>query len=352
MSWYIILPLVAFVVVASTITANYFSATGHVINVPNPTNGSLSIGKSCPSSCDDGNSCTFDYCNDSTGHSCVHTPLNGSTDQCKGYTSTCKINTCVSGQCVQLNQSNCCGNGQCEYGQGEGCVQCPQDCGACPNTSTQSQQSITPTTGQNQTQTAQSQNQTQTTQTTQQNQTSNNLNHIIISEVLTGQNEFIELYNPSNDINTAGWYLSYYSSGNNWNDTQRNWAFPNSTILKSGKFFLINVFNTSNPDWTVLTTCGTPYSVGQISNNGSIAVFPFNPRTKTNADAQNGRIDAQNGRIDALGWGNPAFVFESSPAVTPSNDKSLTRNSLTTDSDNNAQDFSLSTAPTPRNSTN
>lgn len=359
---YLILPvIIGLLIGASVFVVQKTNLTGYLTSPAQPksdneTSRQLTIENKtkCPISCDDRNPCSIDWCNETSNHLCSHTPINGSSEGCWGDPTTCSTNTCVSGKCTETLLTNCCGNNVCE--SSESCNSCATDCGACPPPTTQASQpsQITQQPQPNQT-TAQSsatENQTLISPTSNQalvNSTPNqtvqtSLNHIIISEVLIGPNEFIELYNPTNaNADATGWYLSYFSSNRDWNNTYRNWAFLNNTMLGAGKFFLINIFSTSNSDWTVLTAEGNPYSQGQISNNGSIALFPFNPRTKTIEEAKNGRIDA-------LGWGNPVYVFESSPATTPDTGKSLQRTSLNSDTDNNSQDFVLSDSPSPKNS--
>lgn len=352
---YLAIPIVVGLVIGGSVfVVQQINLTGYVISV-NDSNSSGNIPKKaeCPKSCDDNNPCSIDWCNETSEYLCSHIPINGTSDGCWGNPTICTTNNCISGKCVETTLINCCGNNVCE--SSENCNSCALDCGECPPVvipSSQHTPTIQPSqtsqtnTADTNTQTPSTQNQTANTtsnQTTNQ-PTQTSLNHIIISEIQTGQNEFVELYNPTqNDISVTGWYLSYFSSKKNWNNTENNWAFPNNIILNAGKFFLINIFNTSNSDWTVLTLSGNPYSVGQISNNGSIALFPFNPRTKTIEESMNGRIDA-------LGWNNPTYVFESSPTVTPTDSKSLQRISLNSDTDNNLQDFSLNDNPSPKNS--
>ncbi len=352
---YLAIPVIVGLVIGASAFILRANLTGQIVstNPNNPDNGTqLTENKTkCPSSCDDRNPCTVEWCNETSNYECSYVPINGTLDSCRGNPTTCSVNTCVDGKCVEMQIRNCCGNNICE--SSESCNSCANDCGNCPLAIVQNnmQQTTETPTQQNQT-IAQNTNppdisnttQSESTNTTTQNQTT--LNHIVISEVQTGPNEFIELYNPTNsDVNATGWYLSYYSSNRTWNNTYRNWAFPNNTILKTGKFFLINIFTASNSDWTVLTAEGNPYSVGQISDNGSISIFSFNPRTKTSDEAKNGRTDT-------VGWNSPVYVFESSPAITPENGKSLQRTSLTSDTDNNSQDFSLNDSPSPKNSTN
>ncbi len=255
-------------------------------------------------------------------------------------------NLCQNVSCKTINQT-------CEDGYISSCLPtCNNSTGACnlctpdcsghalpANTSSNlTQENITVNATGNSTESLT--NQTNATQNTQ------TLNHVIISEVQTGPNEFVELYNPTgSDVVATGWYLSYFSSNRNWNEAYRNWAIPNNTILKANKFFLINISNTNDSDWTVLTAEGRPYSQAQISNNGSIGLFPFDPKSK-------GIEGARDGRIDAVGWGSPAYVFEFSPATAPENGKSLHRTAINIDTDNNLDDFLTNDNPSPKNSTN
>jgi len=64
----------------------------------------INIFKSCPSSCDDFNECTEDFCSEETDFKCVHKPID-----------------------------NCCGNGKCELSGDykETYENCPDDCPNC-----------------------------------------------------------------------------------------------------------------------------------------------------------------------------------------------------------------------------
>jgi len=43
--------------------------------------------------------------------------------------------------------------------------------------------------------------------------------HVVISEVQIADNEFVELYNPTDSaIDMTGWHWCYYSSGRDWNN--------------------------------------------------------------------------------------------------------------------------------------
>ncbi|MBI5159349.1 hypothetical protein HY992_04475 [Candidatus Micrarchaeota archaeon] len=86
----------------------------------------LTIGASCPSSCDDFNPCTRDYCGRETEYACVHYLLEGEQQGCRGASGTCARDMCEQGACVQASIPNCCGNGKCDGS--EDAVACPSDC--------------------------------------------------------------------------------------------------------------------------------------------------------------------------------------------------------------------------------
>lgn len=275
----------------------------------------------CPTSCDDYNPCTFDWCNRTSNYSCIHTNLTGDVEGCKSFISECSKRTCVSGKCTTVEI--------------EGCLE-----------EITKKELTQPTIVMQKV--AQSKEEIQNVnETIEPGQPIAILDHIIISEIQINDNEFVELYNPTNsDVDMTGWYLSYFSSAKNWNEPYRNWQFPNNSVIPANRFYLINVFGTtsSESDWTLLTKEGNPYSIGQFSNtNGSVAIFPFDPKSKS--------IDeAKVGRIDAVGWGNPTYVYEGTSAPVPEKGKSLQRKSLSVDTDNNLNDFIVSDSPTPQNS--
>ncbi|MBI4010223.1 MAG: excalibur calcium-binding domain-containing protein [Candidatus Aenigmarchaeota archaeon] len=91
------------------------------------TSKTTKIELSCLESCDDGNACTYDYCNKTTDFKCVHTILRGEVEDCKGQVEgTCYKNSCVSGTCTLIYSSTCCGNGKCDAD--EDYSLCPRDC--------------------------------------------------------------------------------------------------------------------------------------------------------------------------------------------------------------------------------
>jgi len=165
---------------------------------------------------------------------------------------------------------------------------------------------------------------------------------ILITEVQVADDEFIELYNyGEQDINLSSWYFSYFSASRDWNDPWRNKEFPDEATILTGNYYLIGLegYPTPDADWQI-------YSSSQLSNTaGAVAIFPWDPKTKS-------AEEAQEGRVDALGWGEVEVKESSSSAVSPSG-QSLTRkieNQEYQDTDNNSADFEINNIPTPTNS--
>ena len=174
---------------------------------------------------------------------------------------------------------------------------------------------------------------------------------LVISEVQISGKEFVELYNPTNEaISTAGWYLSYFPSGHDWNDPWRiNTQFPTTTIASS-TYFLIGFKNYSveedypEPDWQPST------STNLSDTAGSIGIFSCNPKSASTSE------EAMSCKIDLVGWDkkNEISVKEGDSVPPPPEEKSLGRkiaiddegNLNYLDLDDNRLDFEIQN-PTP-----
>jgi hypothetical protein len=181
---------------------------------------------------------------------------------------------------------------------------------------------------------------------------------VVINEIQLGDNEFVELYNSTDqDINVSSWYFSYYSTtlnqdGNpkyDWNNPYRNKPFSESvkTIIPAKGYYLIGFKGypesggSPSADWQ-------PYSSSQLGdNNGSVVIFPWNPEEKTPEEAEQGKIDA-------VGWGDAYIKEGNAISSVPSLGKSLIRKQgvqpgSCQDTDNNETDFEIGDS-TPTNS--
>ncbi len=167
---------------------------------------------------------------------------------------------------------------------------------------------------------------------------------IVISQVYGGggnsgasyKNDFIELYNRgTTPVDLAGWAVQYSSAGGTtWEAT------PLTGTLLPGRYFLIE--EAQGAGGTV--DLPVPDARGMLalgSSAGKVALT-------SNSSALAGGCPS--GVVDLVGYGG-ANCSEGSPAPSLSNTTALFRvNGGTTDTDNNAQDFTTG-PPNPRNST-
>jgi parallel beta-helix repeat protein len=167
---------------------------------------------------------------------------------------------------------------------------------------------------------------------------------IVINEVQLRKHEFVELYNPTDkDIDMTGWYWSYYSSNRDWNNPYRNKEFPVGAIIPAHGSYLIGLAGFPdhgacfNSDWQV-------YNSSLLHDKkGSVAIFPWDPTTKTAAEAKDGRFDA-------LGWGDVDHVYEGTPPDYPDIYRSLKRRIKGWDENDNNSDFIEDNLPFAENS--
>ncbi len=182
-------------------------------------------------------------------------------------------------------------------------------------------------------------------------------NHLVISEVLvhgfnetvpTSDNEFVEIYNPTDSaVDVSTWTVDYRSAtGTTFNN---KYTFSSGTSIPAHRYFLVGSGGVSNRD-------NSSASVELGLGNSGGAVFLRN---------QNGTT------VDLLGWGVASSGnYEGSAPAVPAQGVSLERkaNSSSTsetmavggsdelagngyDSDNNSNDFVQRTTPQPQNST-
>jgi len=170
--------------------------------------------------------------------------------------------------------------------------------------------------------------------------------HLIINEVQVKNNEFVELYNPTDTaINLASYSFCYYSPNNDWDNPDHHKQFPATASISAGGYYLIGLkgypASSGNPDsdWQI-------YDSQQLSNSdGSVAIFSLDPEDTTKT------IDeVKAGAIDAVAWGSVDFVKEGTEfQQAPGQDKSIQRINGQ-DTNNNSSDFELKKIPTPTNS--
>ena len=172
---------------------------------------------------------------------------------------------------------------------------------------------------------------------------------VVVSQIYGGggnsgsvyKNDFIELHNISSTaVSVAGWSVQYASA------TGTSWAATNLTgSIPAGGYYLVQ--EAAGTGGT--TSLPTPNATGSIALSGTAGkVALVNSTTALSGQFANG---SGTGIVDFVGFGTTANGFEGTgPTPAPSNTTSVARtDSGSTDTDNNASDFTSGTVG-PRNS--
>jgi predicted extracellular nuclease len=175
---------------------------------------------------------------------------------------------------------------------------------------------------------------------------------IVISQVYGGggnagatyTHDFIELFNRGPiPVSIDGWSVQYSAvTGTSWT----NKTSLSGTIPAGGYFLIQEAAGTGGSQPLPTSDLNPPGSIAISGTNGKAALV--NNNTTIPAMACPG---AAQGVVDFLGFGPSANCSETGPTPLLSNATAAIRNgSGCTDTDNNASDFNVNGAPTPRNS--
>ena len=144
-----------------------------------------------------------------------------------------------------------------------------------------------------------------------------------------GSDEFIELFNlSSTTVDIGGWKIS---GSNNAGTTSVRVTITTGTVLQPGQYFLATNSSTSGGPYSGPTTGNQTYGTG-ITDDGGIAL-----------------LNASDAIIDQVGM-SAGSAYKEGTILTPTTinaDREYRRTDRCADTDNNANDFSLSTAPPP-----
>lgn len=181
---------------------------------------------------------------------------------------------------------------------------------------------------------------------------------LLITELQINNEEFVELFNPTNQaIPLNNLFLSYFSSSKNWTEPYRNWQFPSTSTIPANSYYLVGIYGFSetngnpNSDWQIkAASTNQPYNSGQLNNtNGALGLFSCDISQTTSTDI------AQACLIDLVNWGS-TIVSQGQPAPTPNSGESLERKKLSNsnyqDTNSSFDDFIIISLPSPINSQN
>lgn len=154
--------------------------------------------------------------------------------------------------------------------------------------------------------------------------------HIIVNEIRPAgseTNEFIELFNPTDtEIDLTGYKIAKKTKSGS--ESLLLSASKFSGTIQAHGYFLIAHPSVKDAIFADLAYSGASY---YISNDNTVLLYD-----------ENGIV------VDTVGFGS-ASDFEESPAPNPNSDESLERKNFS-DTENNADDFSVNSTPSPQNS--
>jgi hypothetical protein len=159
---------------------------------------------------------------------------------------------------------------------------------------------------------------------------------VVISEFRTaGNDEFVEIYNPTNNwVDISGWK---FNSSNSSGSIVTRATIPAATILRSGQYYLLATKNSFTITGTSTITANLTYSP-EIADNGGIALL-------TSTDQI----------VDEVGM-DPGSAYQEGATLSPLTDATRSYERLDggplgscTDTNNNADDFSRISPPSPHN---
>ncbi len=171
--------------------------------------------------------------------------------------------------------------------------------------------------------------------------------NVVINEVYGGggnsgapyNNDFVELYNPTNaDISLKGWSLQYASKKGTFS-SDKYYAFADDAVIKAHDYFLIQLAGGTEVTDKPLPT---PDAIGNISvakGNGKIALVK-------STEVISGATDAN--VVDFVGFGS-ANEYEGTGATAEPNDQNSVSRTDAKDTNDNSADFTKG-EPTPMTS--
>lgn len=162
----------------------------------------------------------------------------------------------------------------------------------------------------------------------------------------TYKRDFIELFNSgASPVNISGWVLEYGSATGNWGSSVSNYyVFPKGTIVQPCRYLLVacGTNGTTGADLP-LTADFITTNMNMSATNGKVALF-----NALNANVACGGETAGT-LVDKVSYGTANCAEGTAVAALTNTTGAARNNGGIVDTDNNQADFTIVTAPAPRN---
>jgi uncharacterized protein len=166
------------------------------------------------------------------------------------------------------------------------------------------------------------------------------------SMTATYNQDYVEIYNSSSfAVNISGWTIEYGSATGNWGSSASNiFTFPNPTNIPACSYILVANGTPSTGGAPLPITPDFTGTLTISATDGKVALFnAVNTNLACGSELPGTLVDKV-----AFGSGN---CPEGTATAVLANNKGAVRNTGgAADTDNNSVDFTVTTAPVPRNS--
>jgi hypothetical protein len=162
-------------------------------------------------------------------------------------------------------------------------------------------------------------------------------------------NDFVELFNSSGSpVNIGGWSIEYGSStGTSFGSSSTNYYnLPAGTIIQPCSYLLVQTGAAGTAGVAIPSPDLVTTNISMSATQGKVALVSQLGANLPCAGNSVGGV-----YVDVVGYGSATVCYETAVAPTTTSTQSVIRgNGGLADTDNNANDFSLSLTVVPRNS--
>jgi len=160
----------------------------------------------------------------------------------------------------------------------------------------------------------------------------------------TYNQDYVEIFNSGGtSVSIAGWTVEYGSSAGNWGSSSSNiFTFPAGASIAPCSYVLV-AMTASSAGGTIPVTPDYSGTLAMSATAGKVALF-----TATNSNVACG---SETGLVDKVAYGgNTCAEGGTGTGALSTTSGAVRNNGGLTDTDVNGNDFTVTTAPTPRNS--
>jgi hypothetical protein len=162
----------------------------------------------------------------------------------------------------------------------------------------------------------------------------------------TYNKDYVELFNSSaSAVNIGGWTIEYGSATGNWGSSGTNiFTFPANTMIQPCSYVLVASATGSAGGGTLPLTPDFTFAIAASATAGKVGLF-----NAVNTNLACGS-EVAGTLVDKISFGTGNCPETTATAALSTTTGAVRNNGGIDDTDNNVNDFTVTTAPVPRNS--